>query len=35
MGYMQQVDRWLDMLFADLADGKQSFEDVKRPQQNP
>ena len=30
MGYMQEVDRWLDMLFADLADGKQSFDEVKR-----
>jgi hypothetical protein len=30
MGYFQEVDRWLDMLFADLADGKQSFDEVKR-----
>jgi hypothetical protein len=30
MGYFQEVDRWLDMLFTDLADGKQSFDEVKR-----
>jgi hypothetical protein len=30
MGYLQEVDRWLDMLFTDLADGKISFEDTKR-----
>lgn len=30
MGYFQEVDRWLDMLFTDLADGKQTFDEVKR-----
>ncbi len=30
MGYLQEVDRWLDMLFTDLADGNISFEDTKR-----
>lgn len=30
MGYLQEVDRWLDVLFADLADGKASFAEVKR-----
>lgn len=30
MGYLQEVDRWLDMLFTDLADEKISFKEVKR-----
>jgi len=30
MGYLQEVDRWLDVIFADLADGKMSFAEVKR-----
>jgi len=30
MGYLQEVDRWLDVIFTDLADGKMSYEDVKR-----
>jgi len=30
MGYLQEVDRWLDMLCADLADGKISFAEMKR-----
>jgi hypothetical protein len=30
MGYLQEVDRWLDMLFTDLADEKISYDDVKR-----
>ena len=30
MGYLQEVDRWLDMLFADLADGKADYAEVKR-----
>jgi hypothetical protein len=30
MGYLQEVDRWLDMLFADLADEKTSYVEVKR-----
>lgn len=30
MGYLQEADRWLDMLFADLADGKATLAEVKR-----
>ena len=30
MGYLQEVDRWLDMLFTDLADGKADYAEVKR-----
>ena len=30
MGYLQEVDRWLDMLFTDLADGKTNYAEVKR-----
>jgi hypothetical protein len=30
MGYLQEVDRWLDVIFADLADGKTGFAEVKR-----
>ena len=30
MGYLQEVDQWLDVIFADLADGKASYHDVKR-----
>ena len=30
MGYLQEVDRWLDVIFTDLADGKMSFADMKR-----
>ena len=30
MGYLQEVDRWLDVLFKDHADGKTSYADVKR-----
>ena len=30
MGYLQEVDRWLDVIFTDLADGKMSFTEVKR-----
>ena len=29
MGYLQEADRWLDMLFTDLTDGKISYEEVK------
>ena len=30
MGYLQEVDRWLDVICADLADGKMSFAELKR-----
>ena len=30
MGYLQEADRWLDAIFADLADEKMSFAEVKR-----
>lgn len=30
MGYLQEADRWLDAIFADLADGKMTFAEVKR-----
>jgi hypothetical protein len=30
MGYLQEVDRWLDMLLTDLADGKLSLKEMKR-----
>jgi len=30
MGYLQEVDRWLDVIFADLAAGKESFDETKR-----
>jgi len=30
MGYLHDVDRWLDVLFADLADEKMSYDEVKR-----
>lgn len=29
MGYLQEVDRWLDVIFADLANGKMTFAEVK------
>jgi hypothetical protein len=34
MGYFQEVDRWLDVIFADLADGKMSFDELKRDIRN-
>jgi hypothetical protein len=34
MGYFQEVDRWLDVIFADLADGKMSFEELKHDIRN-
>lgn len=30
MGYLQEADRWLDTLFADLADERTSFAETKR-----
>ena len=30
MGYMQEVDRWLDVIFTDLADGKAGYHETKR-----
>ena len=30
MGYLQEVDRWLDVIFTDLADGKLTYPDMKR-----
>ena len=30
MGYLQEADRWLDMVFRDLADGKTGIAEVKR-----
>jgi hypothetical protein len=30
MGYFQEVDRWLDTIFTDLADNKMSYDEVKR-----
>jgi len=30
MGYLQEVDRWLDVIFADLADGKMDYAEIKR-----
>jgi len=30
MGYLQEVDRWLDMLCTDLADQKITFSEMKR-----
>jgi hypothetical protein len=30
MGYLQDADRWLDSLFADLADGRIDFAETKR-----
>jgi hypothetical protein len=30
MGYLQEVDRWLDVICTDLADGKMSFAEMKR-----
>jgi hypothetical protein len=30
MGYLQEVDRWLDMIFTDLANEKASYAEVKR-----
>ena len=30
MGYLQEVDRWLDVLFTDLADGKLDYLEMKR-----
>lgn len=30
MGYLQEVDRWLDALFTDLANEKIGYDDVKR-----
>jgi hypothetical protein len=30
MGYLQEVDRWLDVIFADLADGKMDYAGIKR-----
>ena len=30
MGYLQEVDRWLDVIFTDLANEKMTFAEVKR-----
>jgi len=30
MGYLQEVDRWRDVILSDLADGKMSFAELKR-----
>lgn len=30
MGYLQEVNRWLDVLFTDLADGKIEYDEMKR-----
>ena len=30
MGYLKEVDRWLDVIFTDLADGKLSYAEMKR-----
>jgi len=30
MGYLQEVDRWLDVIFADLVDGKLEYGEMKR-----
>ena len=30
MGYLQEVDRWLDAILTDLADGKIDFAELKR-----
>lgn len=30
MGYLQEVDRWLDVLLADFADGKITLDHLKR-----
>jgi len=30
MGYFQELDRWLDVIFTDLADNKMSYDEVKR-----
>jgi len=30
MGYLQEVDRWLDVILADVADGKMSLAELKR-----
>jgi hypothetical protein len=29
-GYLQEADRWLDVIFTDLADGKMTYAEVKR-----
>ena len=30
MGYLQDADRWLDALLADMAEGKIGFDELKR-----
>ena len=30
MGYLQEVDRWLDAILTDLADGKMQLDELKR-----
>jgi hypothetical protein len=30
MGYLQEVDHWLDVIFTDLANDKMTFGEVKR-----
>ncbi len=30
MGYLQEVDRWLDAILTDLADGKMDLDELKR-----
>ena len=30
MGYLQEVDRWVDVLFTDLTDRKISYDEMKR-----
>lgn len=30
MGYLQEVDRWLDMLATGLANGEMSYEEMKK-----
>lgn len=30
MGYLQEVDRWLDAILTDVADGKMSLAELKR-----
>ena len=30
MGYLQEADRWLDVIFTDLANNKMSYAEVKR-----
>lgn len=30
MGYLQEVDRWLEVILTDLADGKMDLQELKR-----